>query len=61
MNVEQLVDTNIPILITLQESSQIAHSVPIWKMEKHMSSSIKQAKKLGSKLLKNPKHPFIYR
>lgn len=58
MNVEQLVDTNIPILITLQESSQIAHSVPIWKMEKHMSSSIKQAKKLGSKILKNPKHPL---
>lgn len=49
---EQLVNTNIPILITLQESSQIAHSVPIWKMEKHMSSSIKQAKKLGSKIKK---------
>ena len=52
MNVEQLVVTNIPILITLQESSKIAHSVPIWKMEKHMSSSIKQAKKLGSKIFK---------
>ena len=59
---EQLVDTNIPILITLQESSQIAHSVPIWKMEKHMFSSIKQAKKLGSKIFKKKKkHPFIYR